>query len=257
MASRGLLSILVPVFNEAPTVADCLRQVLDAPLPAGVEPEVIVVDDGSTDGTLDALHACAEGDPRIRVLAHAQNQGKGAAVRTALAASRGDICLIQDADLEYDPADYPRLLGPILDDEADVVYGSRFLPRERRRVLRYWHSAGNRFLTRLSNRLTDLDLTDMETGFKVARGDLFRSIPIRSARFGLEPELTAKFARLRCRICEVPVRYVSRGYGDGKKITWRDGVSALFTMLRFRFVRDLPPAPRTEAPPRNSGESPP
>ena len=236
---RRLISIIVPVFNEEATVEDCLQKVLAATLPDGCEREVLAVDDCSTDGTADRLRAFAEGDPRVRLFFHERNRGKGAAVRTALAASTGDICLIQDADLEYDPADYPELLEPILDGEADVVYGSRFLPRRRKRVLYYWHSFGNRLLTWLSNVFTNLDLTDMETGFKVARGDLFRSIPIRSARFGLEPELTAKFAKRGFRIYEVPVTYRGRSYEEGKKITWKDGFSALYTILRFWVIDDL------------------
>lgn len=239
MSEVKLISILMPAYNEEATIEDCLRRVFDAPLPAGCEREVIVVDDCSKDDTARRLREFAAREPRLRLFFHERNQGKGAAIRDAVRESRGDICLIQDADLEYDPRDYPKLIEPILSGEADVVFGSRFLPSERRRVLYYWHSLGNRFLTTLSNFFTNLNLTDMETGYKVARGDLFRSIPIRSARFGLEPELTAKFAKRGSRIYEVPVTYHGRSYEEGKKITWKDGFSALFAILRFWLTNDL------------------
>lgn len=233
-----LISVIIPVFNEEATITACLERVLAAPLPEGCEREIVIVDDCSTDETARVLKEWAAKDDRIRLFFHDRNRGKGAAVRFGLKESKGDICLIQDADLEYDPADYPRLLAPILEDEAEVVYGSRYLHGGRRRVHRFWHTLGNRMLTLASNMCTNLHLSDMETCYKVARGDLFRSIPIRSARFGLEPELTAKFARRRCRMVEVPVSYRSRGYDEGKKIGWKDGVSALFTILRFRIVND-------------------
>ena len=184
------------------------------------------------DGTRDILNELRGDDLRIHM--HDKNMGKGAALRTGFADTRGDVVLIQDADLEYDPSDYPALLTPILDGRADVVYGSRFLAGPHR-VLYFWHRVGNTFLTLLSNMLTNLDLTDMETGYKVFRGDIIRSLRIRCNRFGVEPELTAKLARASARIYETPISYSGRDYAQGKKITWRDGVAALWYIFRFRF----------------------
>jgi glycosyltransferase involved in cell wall biosynthesis/phospholipid N-methyltransferase len=233
-----LLSVIVPVYNEADTVRTLLERVMAVPLPK----EILVVDDASTDGTPDVLAAlAAERLPpgnRLVVLRHERNQGKGAAVRTAIAHVTGDIALIQDADLEYDPAEYPRLVQPILDDRAEVVFGSRFMGGAHR-VVRFWHALGNRVLTLASNMCTDLNLTDMETCYKVFRADVLKRLPIRSNRFGLEPELTAKVAHLRCRIWELPIAYHGRQYAEGKKIGWKDAVSALWTVARFAAIPDV------------------
>ena len=232
------LSVIVPVYNEVGTVRTLLERVMAVPLPK----EIIVVDDCSTDGTrtvLEELRAATPDTPanRLVLLFQARNQGKGAAVRAAVPRVSGDIAIIQDADLEYDPAEYPRLIQPILDGHADVVYGSRYASPGR--VLMFWHTVGNKLLTLLSNMCTNLNLTDMETCYKVFRADILKRLPIRSERFGLEPELTAKVAHLRCRIHEVPIAYYGRGYSDGKKIGWKDAVSAAWTILRFRISPDI------------------
>src|SRR5437867_1736688 len=235
---RPRLSVLVPVYNEAGTLHAVLERVMAVPIPK----EIIVVDDGSTDGTravLEELHAATRETPenRLVVLFQEQNQGKGAAVRRAVEHVTGEIALVQDADLEYDPAEYPRLIQPILDGHADVVFGSRFLGSPRR-VLFFWHTVANRLLTLVSNVCTNLNLTDMETCYKVFRANILRRIPIRSNRFGLEPELTAKVAHLRCRVYEVPIAYHGRQYSERKKIAWKDGFSALWTIFRFAFRPD-------------------
>jgi len=235
-----LLSILIPAYNERRTLEALVEEVLRAPLPEGMERELVIVNDCSTDGTGAILDAVAARHPKsVRAFHQPVNKGKGAAIARALREARGDVCIIQDADLEYDPAEYSKILRPILNGDADVVYGSRFLTREYARVLYFWHSMGNRFLTFLSNMFTNLNLTDMETCYKAAKSSVFRSIPIRSRRFGLEPEMTAKFAKHRCRIYEVPISYRGRTYLEGKKITWRDGLKALFTIVWFRLVDDL------------------
>src|SRR5262245_52129023 len=208
-----------------------------------ISKEIIVVDDCSRDGTHEVLAEFAasvrdDDMNRLRVLTHATNQGKGAAVRTAVAEARGEITIIQDADLEYDPNEYPRLIQPILDGHADVVFGSRFSGSPRR-VLMFWHTMANRVLTLLSNMCTNMNLTDMETCYKVFRTEFLQRIPIRSNRFGLEPELTAKVSRLRCRVYEIPISYHGRQYAEGKKIGWKDAVSAVWTILRFRVVADI------------------
>jgi glycosyltransferase involved in cell wall biosynthesis len=233
------LSVIVPVYNEVGTVRTLLERVLAVPIPK----EIIVVDDASNDGTrgvLDELRRATPDTPenRLVVLFQEQNRGKGAAVRAAIPRVTGDIALIQDADLEYDPRDYARLIAPIVDGRADVVFGSRFTGSPRR-VLLFWHTVANRFLTLVSNMCTNLNLTDMETCYKVFRSDILKRIPIRSNRFGLEPELTAKAARLRCRIYEVPIAYHGRQYSEGKKIGWKDGLAALWTIVRFRLVADI------------------
>ena len=233
------LSVIVPVYNERYLVRDLLARVLAVADPAIAELEVVVVDDGSTDGTREILRELAAREPRLRYLEHERNRGKGAAIRTGIAAATGDVTLFQDADLEYDPRDYPRLVRPILEDGADVVYGSRFLAGGRRRVLRYRHARINRFLTWVSNLLTDLDLSDMETCYKVFRTELLKSIPLRSNDFALEPEITAKIAKRGFRIFEVPVSYLGRNHLEGKKIGWRDGIKALATMIRFWLVDDV------------------
>ena len=224
------LSVIIPAYNEKNTVLELLRRVEAVPL--SLDKEIIVVDDFSTDGTREVLGGL--GRPDIKVLFHAKNMGKGSALRTGFSEATGDIVLIQDADLEYDPADYPGLLAPILDSRADVVYGSRFLGGPHR-VLFFWHSVGNRFLTALSNVVTNLNLTDMETGYKVFRGDVLRKLSLKSRRFGFEPEVTVKVAKLKCRIYEVPISYAGRNYSEGKKIGWKDGLAALWYIVRFKF----------------------
>jgi len=222
------LSIVIPVYNELATLDEILKRVQSVPY----DREIIVVDDASTDGSTERLRQIS--DENTTVLFHEQNRGKGAAVRTGFGHVSGDIIIIQDADLEYDPGDYGRLIEPILDGRADVVYGSRFTGGPQR-VLFFWHYVGNRFLTLLSNMLTNINLSDMETCYKVFRSSLLEKITIKSNRFGFEPEITAKFAQQRCRIYEVPISYSGRNYEEGKKITWRDGLAALFHIIRFRF----------------------
>ena len=227
------LSVIIPAYNERGTLEEVLGRVARAPM----EKEVIVVDDGSDDGTreiLERLSQDADPSDRLRIFFHDRNQGKGAAVRTGIAHATGDWILIQDADLEYDPQDYAVLLAPLLEGRADVVYGSRFLDgTHRTRYLQ--HYLANRFLTFVSNLMTGLKLTDMETGYKVFRRDVLNGIRLRSNRFEIEPEITAKVARRGCRIYEVPISYNSRSYQEGKKITWVDGVKALWALFRFRF----------------------
>ncbi|HEV7670581.1 MAG TPA: glycosyltransferase family 2 protein [Thermoanaerobaculia bacterium] len=229
------LSVVIPAYNERATIHNLLQKVAAAPLPPGVGLEIVVVDDGSKDGTRELLREIAErADPEILLIEQPENRGKGAAIRTGFAAATGDLLLIQDADLEYDPRDYPVLLQPILDDEADVVFGSRFLGGPHR-VLFYWHSVGNKFLTMLSNMMTDLNLSDMETCYKVFRREVLEGIVLRSNRFGIEPELTAKVAKRGARVFEVPISYRGRTYAEGKKIGWRDGFSAIWSILRYNF----------------------
>ncbi len=236
MAFRKL-SIIVPAYNERFTLAEIIARVRAVELP--LAREIIVVDDCSSDGTGRLADQLAQQYDELRVVHHERNQGKGAALRTGLQAATGDILLIQDADLEYDPRDYPRLLAPILGGRADAVYGSRFAGGAEHRVLYFWHTVGNQILTLLSNAATDLNLTDMETCYKVFRADLVRGLPLRSNRFGFEPEITAKLAKLRARVVEVPISYQGRTYQEGKKINWKDGVSAIATILRFAVLDDL------------------
>ncbi len=234
------LSILVPVYNEEEYVGAILERVLTAPLPPGIEREIIVVDDGSTDGSAEAIAAVAAREPEIvRMVRHERNRGKGAAVRTAIGLATGEYSLIQDADLEYDPREYPHLLAPLLEGRADVVYGSRFMTAGERRVLYYWHSIANRFLTELANIAADLNLTDMETCYKLFRTSLLRSIPLRSDRFGIDPELTIKMARRQARIYEVPISYHGRTYEEGKKIGLRDALQVVYVILRYSLSRDI------------------
>jgi glycosyltransferase involved in cell wall biosynthesis len=234
------LSVVIPVYNERFLVGELVRRVLAVSAPEIRELELLLVDDGSKDGSTEVLRQLAAEHPdRVRLLEQGRNQGKGAAIRRGIAEATGDLILFQDADLEYDPRDYPRLVRPFLEDGADVVYGSRFLPSERRRVLYYRHTLGNRFLTTMSNWLTDLNLTDMETCYKVFRAPLLKSIPIRSNDFAMEPEITAKVAKRECRVFEVPISYLGRTYREGKKIGWKDAFKALRTMLKYRLLDDL------------------
>jgi glycosyltransferase involved in cell wall biosynthesis len=237
------LSILMPVYNERTVVERCLAQVLNAPLPEQMERELVIVDDRSTDGTWEILKRIAEAEPVISLYRHEVNQGKGAAVRTAIQKATGDFCIIQDADLEYDPNEYPRLLRPLLDGHADAVFGSRYLAGEQTRVLLFWHSMINKGLTLVSNMFSNLNVTDMETCYKAFRTDLLKSIPIRSNRFGFEPEIVMKSAKRKLRIYEVPISYHGRTYEEGKKIGWKDGLKALGTVLRFWLIDDLYVAP--------------
>ena len=213
-----LLSILIPVYNERTVAERSLSLVLAAPLPENMERELVIVDDRSTDGTWDILQRLAAREPRIRLFRHEVNQGKGAAVRTAIGHANGDFCLVQDADMEYDPNEYPKLMKPLLDGYADSVFGSRYMSGEQRRVLPFWHSMINAFLTLFSNMFSNLNVTDMETCYKVFRTDLLKSIPIRSNRFGFEPEITMKCSKRKLRIYEVPISYHGRTYEEGKKI---------------------------------------
>jgi glycosyltransferase involved in cell wall biosynthesis len=223
------LSILIPAFNEARTIAEVLKRVAKAPV--DLSKEVIVVDDGSTDGTRDILQACTD----AVVIFHDQNAGKGAAIRTGIDYATGDIIIVQDADLEYSPEDYPKLLAPILQGDADVVYGSRFLGGPHR-VLFFWHDMANRFLTLVSNMLSDLNLTDMETGYKAFRAHVLKNMHLQSDRFGFEPEVTAKVARQGFRLYEVPISYRGRDYTEGKKISWRDGCAAFWHILGYNLL---------------------
>jgi glycosyltransferase involved in cell wall biosynthesis len=224
---KPCLSVVIPCYNEAATVEAVIGQVVASPYTA----EVLVVDDGSTDGTRDILARVDH--PAVRVLLQPHNQGKGAALRRGFAEATADFVVVQDADLEYDPAEYGALVQPLLDDLADVVYGSRFVSSAPHRVLYYWHSVGNRFLTTLSNMLTNLNLTDMETCYKVFRREVIQSLELEEDRFGFEPEVTAKIARGGWRVYELGISYRGRTYAEGKKIGWRDGVRALWCILKY------------------------
>ena len=222
------LSLVMPAFNEEGTIATALERCLAEPFVL----EVIVVDDGSTDKTVAILESIE--DPRIRVIQHSHNQGKGSAIRSGITAAKADYVGIQDADLEYDPADLAKLLVPLDQGLADAVYGSRFMSNDYHRVLYYWHSVGNRLLTTASNMLTNINLTDMETCYKIFRRDLIQSIPLEENRFGFEPEITVKLAKLNARIYEVGISYAGRTYAEGKKIGWKDGFSALRCLVKYR-----------------------
>jgi glycosyltransferase involved in cell wall biosynthesis len=241
------LSVVIPCYNEVATVREVVDQVLDSPWTA----EVIVVDDGSTDGTREVLTGID--DPRVRVLLQPHNQGKGAALRRGFGAAAADYVVVQDADLEYDPAEYGTLMEPLVDGLADVVFGSRFISSRPHRVLYFWHSVGNRFLTTLSNMFTNLNLTDMETCYKVFRREVIQSVVIEEDRFGFEPEVTAKVAQAGWRVYEVGISYNGRTYAEGKKIGWRDGVRAVWCIAKYsqpgeRVRTALPPGLTSPAP---------
>lgn len=246
---RVILSVVIPCYNEVATVEHLLRKVREVPL----RMEVIVVDDGSTDGTRDLLSRLEEEGLIDQLVFHERNAGKGAALRTGFRRATGDVVVVQDADLEYDPAEFPLLLEPILSGKADAVYGSRFLGGPHR-VLFFWHSVGNRFLTLLSNMFTDLNLTDMETCYKMVRRELLQSLPLSAHRFGIEPELTARLAQSGARIYELPISYDGRSYAEGKKIGWKDGVSALWSIVKYNLgASGVPPWVR---PPRDPWDAP-
>jgi len=236
-------SIVIPVFNEADTIRTLLARVSAVP----IDKEIILIDDCSTDGTRAVLASLGD-TPEVRVLLHDRNRGKGAALRTGFASATGDVVLIQDADLEYDPEEYPRLLQPFHDGKADVVYGSRFSGGECHRVLYFWHYVGNRVLTLLSNIFTNLNLTDMETCYKVFRRDIIQGLDLKEDRFGFEPEVTAKIAGLNCRIYEVGISYSGRTYEEGKKIGWKDGVRAVWCIVKYRPRRRPRSVTRSEHP---------
>lgn len=228
------LSVLMPVYNESRTLRTIVARVLDSPVDADIE--LVCVDDCSADDSLEILEELAADDDRIRVIAQPVNMGKGKAIRTAIDAMTGDIAIIQDADLEYDPNEYPKVLAPLMEGRADAVYGSRFAASEQRRVLFFWHALGNTLLTLMSNMANDLNLTDMETCYKAVRGDVLKRLRLTSDRFGLEPEITARLAQWGARIYEVPISYHGRTYAEGKNIGWRDGVEAMWLIFKFRFL---------------------
>lgn len=240
MSDRLLLSVVMPVYNERASVAVSIKRVRDVPL----DIEIICVDDGSTDGTRDILQQLKESGVIDQLILQPENRGKGAAVRTGINAASGDVIVIQDADLEYDPAEFPELIRPIQQNRADAVFGSRFLGGPHR-VLYFWHSVGNRFLTLVSNMFSDLNLTDMETCYKMVRADLMKSLPLTADRFGIEPELTARLAQTRARIWEMPISYSGRTYAEGKKIGWKDGVAAFWHIFKYNFFGKRAPLYRS------------
>ncbi len=233
------LSVLMPTFNEENYIEEIVSRVLTQKVEGINEMELVIVDDASTDGTREKIEAlCQRYEGKIKAFFHEKNAGKGAALKTAIKQMSGDICIIQDADLEYDPKDYSVMLEPIVDGRADCVYGSRFSGSQSKRVLFFWHYVGNKFLTLLSNMFTNLNLTDMETCYKAFRSDILKSIPLRCNRFGFEPEITAKISRRKCRIYEVGIGYNGRTYEEGKKISWIDGIKAIFLIIKFGIIDD-------------------
>ncbi len=251
MTQRVQLSVLIPAYNEEHTI----REVVERVKSVDISTEIIIVDDCSSDGTRDILGEMAASDPSLKVVFHDRNRGKGAAIRTALAVADGEMVIIQDADMEYDPIEYPRLLGPIINNVADVVYGSRFLGGPHR-VLFFWHEVANKALTLMSNVLTNLNLTDMETGFKVFRTEAMKSMRLTTDRFGFEPEVTARVAQMRLRIFEMSISYWGRDYDAGKKITWKDGAAAVWYIFKFNVLDRMPAgSPVRSAQPSWTGES--
>jgi glycosyltransferase involved in cell wall biosynthesis len=225
------LSIIIPCYNERNTILSLIQAVKASPV---MDKEVIVVDDGSKDGTRDILASLV--DPDVKIIFHADNQGKGSALRTGFSVATGDICIVQDADLEYDPQEFPIMIQPILEGKADVVFGSRFQSGRPHRVVYFWHRIGNGFLTLMSNVLTDLNLSDMETCYKAFRREIIQAINIQEKRFGFEPEVTAKIAKMKVRIYEVGISYYGRTYDEGKKIGWKDGVRAVYCILKYNLL---------------------
>lgn len=228
------LSVVIPVFNEKDTVLTLIKRVRQIP----INKEIIVIEDGSSDGTQEILKSLSNDDQDLKILFHQKNQGKGAALRTGFKYVQGDIVIIQDADLEYNPEEYPKIIEPILDGRADVVFGSRFLGGPHR-VLLFWHYVGNLILTTFSNIFTNINLTDMETGYKAFKASLLPKFTINSNRFGVEPEITAKLAKLNCRIYEVPISYSGRDYSEGKKIDWKDGMAAFFWIIYYNLKKEF------------------
>ena len=223
-----ILSIIIPCYNESKTILSLIEAVKNSPVKSR---EIIIVDDGSYDGTRDILNQL--NDPEVRIIFHSKNKGKGAALRTGFNEAKGDICIVQDADLEYDPQEFPLVIQPILDGKADVVFGSRFQSGRPHRVVYFWHRIGNGLLTLMSNLFTDLNLSDMETCYKAFRRDIIQSVSIRENRFGFEPEVTAKISKMNIRIYEVGISYYGRTYDEGKKIGWKDGVRAIYCILKY------------------------
>jgi len=226
------ISVVIPVYNEVKTISEIVSKVKEVE----IEKDIIIIDDGSTDGTRELLKSEIENDSLCRVFYHQKNMGKGASIRTGLQHITGDIVIIQDADLEYDPKEYPKLIKPIIENRADVVYGSRFMGSSEHRILFFWHYVANKILTTISNMFTNLNLTDMETCYKVFRKEVIKDIKIKQNRFGFEPEITAKIAKNKCRVYEIGISYYGRDYKEGKKINWKDAFIALWCILKYKFI---------------------